>query len=698
MKRAVWPAVFFLGLVSLAKADVRLPNVLGDHMVLQRDDAVKLWGWSHGGEQVAITTSWDDHTYNAVATNGGRWEQTISTPAAGGPYSITFAAANTITLRDILIGEVWVCSGQSNMEWSVEDGIDNGEEALAGATQSQIRFFEILRATSNYPQDNCPGEWEVCSPKSFADFSAVAYYFGRHLTEELDGVPIGLIQSAWGGTAAEVWTPAPVIEENEAFQNWQVLGDFAWWPREPSVCYNAMIYPITNYKVAGAIWYQGESNTVNSHIYRDLFPAMIQGWRDAWETPLPFYFVQIAPYDYGRPFEGALLREAQMQALATPLTGMAVINDIGDYYDIHPRNKVDVGKRLANLALNRQYGKAREDNGPLYQGHSVAGNEMQITFTHAEGMSPSVGLSDFTIAGEDRIFFPGDATVKDNQVVVTSEFVPNPIAVRFGFANLTNPNLVNGAGLPASSFRSDDWPILIKPVNITLQYSPASLAYEVKMQAGADVQEIKYTTNGDHPGLFGLTYVRPFFLENDCKIRAIAITDQGPSDFLSEKEVAFNKATFREITYEQQNYSNPFSGGGAQALVDGRSGSLRQNDGVWQGFKNANMSVVIDLGQREEISSIYLQALRNQDDLIFLPNRVAFSISNDGEKYTEVFRKPGFHADDNEVTIEKYAFSLRRERKTRYIKITAECIGKAPSWHDRSGQDAWMMIDEIVVE
>ncbi|MBX2814455.1 MAG: discoidin domain-containing protein [Saprospiraceae bacterium] len=679
-------------------AAVRLPAVIGDHMVLQRNDSAPIWGWSNANEEIVIHTSWDGESYTLRADRNGKWIQPLATPGAGGPYEITIEASNSLVLKDIMIGEVWICSGQSNMAWSADAGIDQAEEAVAQALESQLRFFQVARTTADYPQDDCPGTWAVCSPATMRSFSAVAYFFGRHLSNELEGVPIGLIQSAWGGTAAEVWTPEEVIAANPAFENWEVLNENPHWPRRPAKCWNGMIYPLINFKIAGAIWYQGESNVVNNQVYKTLFPAMIKSWREAWETPFPFYFVQSAPFRYGRPYGGALLREAQLEALKLPRTGMVTVSDIGNFYDIHPRNKLDVGIRLANLALNRTYGKQRLDSGPLYDRHEIEGNEVRIYFKHAEGLASSGGaLTGFQVAAEDRIFFDADAVLDGESVVVTSEFVPNPAAVRFAFKNLMDPNLVNGAGLPTSTFRTDDWPILVQQVGIKLQYETVSKAYQVSMNAGEGVSKIRYTINGDHPGLFGLDYRGPFFLEKDCTIRAIAMTDEGPSDLVSEKNVRLTKATFRDVNYAPQNFSNQYTGGGAQALVDGEIGSENHADGRWQGFHNTDLEVVIDFGERIPISSVVLHALKNQDALIFLPKKVAFAVSNDGERYIEVYRKPMFHSQDSSTGIEEFKLQLRRERKSRYLKVTAENVGLVPAWHARKGVKAWMMLDEIEV-
>ncbi len=699
-RKSVSIIAFLICCVLSVDAAVRLPSVLSDHMVLQRNSTVRLWGWSDASEQIEITPSWDNHTYDARADRNARWEILIPTPEAGGPHTIEIKASNHITLRDILIGEVWICSGQSNMEWSANHGFDDAEAEVSAANFSNIRLFQIPKTTAQYPQDDCHASWEVCSPATIQDFSAVGYFFGRHLNQALD-IPIGLIQAAWGGTAAEVWTPREVIQGNEVFAQWdEVLGKSDYWPREPGVIYNAMIHPVTNFKLAGAIWYQGESNTANPLVYRDLFPAMINSWRKAWEFPMPFYYVQIAPFRYGTPIQGALVREAQMMTMGkVPNTGMVVVTDIGDIYDIHPRNKKDVGIRLGDWALARTYGQRDiVCSGPIYKSHRSENGKIYVSFDYADdGLLQEGPLRGFLLAGDDHIFYPADAKIEGSEVVVSSDFVLDPVAVRMGFDNTTETNLFNQHRLPASSFRSDDWPILIMQVETHIEYKPEARAYLVTLTAEEDVEQIKYTTNGDPPGLVGLVYRKPFYIDKECAIKALAFSGDRASDAVTTKEVKMNLATYMPMELATR-YDNARSAGGDQALIDGLKGSANYNDGRWQGYLGKDMSITLDFGERIEISKISTQALENQGVRIFFPNKVTFEISNDGERFVEVYRKPLFHARDEEVEIYNYEFAFKNSRKTRYVRISAENMGTCPEWHEGSGERAWIFLDEIVVE
>ena len=338
MKRLFCSLAAWVLLAAPLAAAIRLPAVIGSHMVLQQRTNATLWGWAGAAETVTVSVSWSTNTWKATASNGGRWATEIQTPQAGGPHTIRIRGGNEIVLEDVLVGEVWVCSGQSNMEWSGDQGLRQSKEEAPRATNSLIRFFYIPKATSETPQDHLTARWVVCSPEEMTHFSAVGYFFGKRLNETL-GVPVGLINSNWGGTPAEVWTPRGIVEDDPDLRAAAVkIKPAPWWPHEPGLAFNAMIHPITPFRIAGVIWYQGESNVSTHGTYRKLFTRMIDGWRAAWKSELPFYFAQIAPYTYGDdPTRAAFLREAQTLAAAHPKTGMVVTSDLVDNVkDIHP--------------------------------------------------------------------------------------------------------------------------------------------------------------------------------------------------------------------------------------------------------------------------------------------------------------------------------------------------------------------------
>ena len=614
-------------------ATLRLARVFADHMVLQRDQPVRVWGWAEPGQRVSISIA--DFDVPALAGPNGRWETLLPPFEAGGPRTLTVEAGTTVTVRDILFGDVWLASGQSNMEWKLGSGVVNGEQEIARADHPQIRFFTVPNVVSPIPRSELEsGEWRICSPETAPEMSAVAYFFARHIHAE-KGVPIGIVDATWGGTPAEAWTSAEMnlslphyrdrmkeilesdrdwereFEENEArgAARWEQIEDlekatsygahrveyddgawttvqlpneapldhFVWlrrtvtlesarktgyrlrlgtfanvnavfvngtrvhhragtaqvrevqipdgvlktgdnliairalndWNNEtridppmdlrqeggaavvslegewrfsntveppmpeyvryshtPAFLYNGMIAPIEGYTLTGAIWYQGESNADEAYAYRTLFPAMIQDWRVRWrEGGWPFLFVQLANWRERKPrptaSDWAELREAQLMTLALPATGMAVTIDIGEADDIHPRNKQDVGTRLALAARRLAYGEDLVYSGPIYRSMEVRGGEVVLSFDHVGGGLASRDdgeLAGFAVAGEDRQFAWAEARIEGDEVVVRSDLVPAPVAVRYGWADNPDCNLVNREGLPASPFRTDTWP------------------------------------------------------------------------------------------------------------------------------------------------------------------------------------------------------------------------------------------------
>ncbi|MEO8414982.1 MAG: sialate O-acetylesterase [Ginsengibacter sp.] len=447
---------------SNAKADVRLPAIIGSHMVLLQNSEVKIWGWCGPGEKIKITTGWDTATYNTTGSSGAKWDLTIKTPTAGGPYTLTINGNNTIVLEDILIGEVWVCSGQSNMEMNYNWGIKEYTADAVSAMNSSIRFFHIPNLTADFPQDDTKGNWVVCNPDDMKQFSLAGYFFGDKLQRILS-VPVGLIEASWGGTPAEVWTPKDSVENNPVLKSAaDSLKPARGWPVNAAATFNAMIHPIINFPVSGVIWYQGESNVGTASTYHELFTTMIQSWRQAWHKDFPFYYVQIAPFaGYGKNISGSLLQEAQTQTLSLNNTGMVIIHDlVSDVNNIHPRDKKDVGFRLADLALSETYDKKNFIyKYPSFESMVIEKGKIRIEFKNVEKglMSKGDTIKDFYIAGADKIFMPATAKITGNAVMVWNNNVKNPVAVRFGFTNDAMPNLFSKDGMPVNIFRTDDW-------------------------------------------------------------------------------------------------------------------------------------------------------------------------------------------------------------------------------------------------
>ncbi|TLF44443.1 sialate O-acetylesterase [Maribacter aurantiacus] len=451
--------LFFVCCVSIAKAEITLPSIFSSNMVLQRESTVDLFGWAHPGEEFTITTGWDSKVRSIKTPIKGKWRISVETPGAGGPYEIAFkGASNEILLDNILIGEVWLCSGQSNMEWSANSGLDNKEEAISSSDKPTIRLFTVEKRTADHPQDNLAGTWQVCSPETMPEFSAVAYFFAERLQEEMD-VPIGLIDSSWGASCAEVWTPEEEFDKYPALQeSYGLIKPNPWVPIEKSILYNAMIAPLTNFKISGTLWYQGESNTANAESYENTFGTLIQSWRNKWGYEFPFYFVQIAPYKYGREYEGGIVRDQQRRTLSLPNTGMAMTSDICTVDDIHPRNKKDVGIRLANIALKQQYDVLDTTvYGPLFDKAEAIGDKVMVHFLHNEGLTvKGKDLEHFEVLSSDGTWYPAKAKIKNGIVTVQAKEAKEPKMVRYAYRSTDVPNLFNSVGLPASTFISEE--------------------------------------------------------------------------------------------------------------------------------------------------------------------------------------------------------------------------------------------------
>ncbi|GAB5472955.1 MAG: sialate O-acetylesterase [Maribacter sp.] len=459
MKNKIYLLLALCGfLTETVFATITVSTIFNDHMVLQRNDKVMIWGWGDLNEAVSITTSWNNRTYTTKVPLSTKWQVLIDTPDAGGPYTISIkGASNEIVLDDLLIGEVWLCSGQSNMEWSATNGIDDADAEIQAANHPDIRFFTVHKRTSESEQDHVYGKWEACTPEAMRTFSATAYFFARRLQAELK-VPIGLVDTAWGATSAEVWTPTSVFDANGYLEKQaEKLNENIWAPITPSILYNGMIHPIHHFKIAGALWYQGESNVANATSYQELFSSMITEWRQRWGYDFPFYYVQIAPFNYDTPENGAVVRDEQRRTLSLPNTGMVVVSDICTVDDIHPTNKQDVGLRLANLALKKNYGVFDGTvSGPLFKEFKISGQQVEVFFEHSEGLYASEKTLDhFELAGADDIFHPAKARIKNDKVLLSSKMVKSPKRIRYAWSNTALANLFNRSGLPASCFISD---------------------------------------------------------------------------------------------------------------------------------------------------------------------------------------------------------------------------------------------------
>lgn len=461
-----------------------LSGMFQDKMVFQQKSDAAIWGMATPLSVVTVSTTWDDRVSRATADANGKWQTTVRTPGAGGPFQVTVkSGVVSRQLKDVLVGEVWICSGQSNMQWKLRGfGVDHFKEDVQRATYPEIRFCDVPQVLALETQDQVKARWTTCSPQTALNFSAVGYFFGSKLHKELE-VPIGLISTNWGGSSAEAWVSPEVLQRDfpefdpQYKANEKIAAEIGTlFPRgtkppkglnqrNPSVLYHSMIRPLIPFSFRGVVWYQGESNVRNPQQYRTLFPAMIQDWRSGWnQGDFPFYFVQIAPFAYKQePVSAAFLREAQGFALTEPNTGMVVTMDVGNPTNIHPKQKKPVGERLAMLALKHDYGQSElVASGPTYAGLSIEGSAIRLRFNNVGGgliSRDGMPLTHFTIAGVDQRFISANAEIDGNAIVVSSQTVSQPTAVRFAWGSGDTPNLSNRDGLPASSFRTDDWPI-----------------------------------------------------------------------------------------------------------------------------------------------------------------------------------------------------------------------------------------------
>lgn len=452
--------IITLLLSNAAEAIIRLPPILSNNMVLQQNSQATLWGWADASERFIIISSWKEEVDTVVAENTGKWKAKIDTPTAGGPYTITIKGRrNTIVLENILIGEVWICSGQSNMEMSNNHQI---QDILPTSMNNNIRFFTVDKKASEYPQDYADGEWVTCDEETLKRFSAAGYFFGKKLHDELN-VPIGLIQSAWSGTPIELWEPESVIDSDPMMK--KAASEIiikSHRPHQPGYLYNAMIYPISNYTISGAIWYQGESNTPRAYAYEKMLTGMIGSWREAFQKDFPFYYVQLAPWTHETPYEGPLLMEAQTKALSYPNTGMVVITDlVDDVTNLHPKNKLDVGLRLATLALVETYNKEIPVyKSPILKNMSINKQKVNLYFDQAPNgfmVKNNEKPTEFFISGSDKNFLPADVKIEKDRIVVSHKNIKEPVAVRFSFSNTGMSNVFSKEGYPLTPFRTDNW-------------------------------------------------------------------------------------------------------------------------------------------------------------------------------------------------------------------------------------------------
>jgi sialate O-acetylesterase len=719
MNRTTLFALILLLPLAIA-AQVRLPSILSSGMVLQRDTVVNIWGRAAPGEAIEVAPSWLSGSIAATARSNGTWLISVPTGPAGGPHSILITGKNQITLTNILFGEVWVCSGQSNMEYTIR-GLGGWKQyrkektALKKNDFSAIRLCTIEQAPELLPSDSCSASWCEATPATVADFSATGFFFGWALYNRLN-IPIGLISSTIGGTPAEAWTARECFGSDP---------ELAWFLRSPngeswdcakvSRLYNGMIHPLMNYAIKGVIWYQGESNRHDADRYQKLFSTMIGCWRNGWNRGnFPFYFVQIAPFNYGETYgSAAYLREAQQQSLSVPNTGMVVTMDIGDNADIHPKNKQEVGQRLANLALANTYGQSGiRCSGPVFSQWKKEGSEVRVYFDNAADGLISKGdrIKSFTLAGSDGIFHEATARIDGSTVLLGNTFVNDPLMIRYAFTDTSTVNLFNRAGLPAAPFRTDTIPLLIRPVRLTTGKTPLSDGREFRLTCPDTICQIRYTLDGTDPVLSSTRYTGPVRIDTSATIRARVCNGTIISAKVFEFTYRSHRAIGKKITMdhppaEKYNATD-------DALVDGLRGSTVFQDGRWQGYEGTDFVGTINLGAPACVKKVTIGFLNDIKSWIFLPEYVKIFVSSDGISYREVGEIipaespeiPGPSTREYQWEIPKsdknnsMSASGTAEAQVRFIRIYAKNRGVCPRWHPGKGGKAWLFADEIMVE
>ncbi|MCX6281955.1 MAG: chitobiase/beta-hexosaminidase C-terminal domain-containing protein [Bacteroidetes bacterium] len=699
-------SLLFIMLMNSVLGEVRLPAVLSDHMVLQQFTQINLWGWADPGESITVYTSWNGKSYSLRADKEGRWNIRLFSGGPGGPYTIRFSGNNMLEINDVMVGEVWVCSGQSNMEFTFQNlggwkYFPDLKKRIDTSRLNKIRLCTIGKQALKQPSDSCLARWLPADSSSILNFSATAFCFGLEINKKFN-VPVGLIVSSWGGTPAEAWTPDEYLRYIPGLSFYlNHPNNPSWEASAPSGLFNGMIYPLRHYTIKGVIWYQGESNRYDPDLYGSLFKSMILSWRRYWEKlDLPFYFVQIAPFNYGDYDEASgYLREAQEKALEMENTGMAVTLDIGNLNDIHPKNKQEVGYRLSLLAFAQAYNQAslRSSTSPELRFSRIEEDKIQVYLKNTDFLyGRGDKLSGFRIAGDDGIFKPADALIAGSSVIVSSKEVPSPKYVRYAFRNTDTASVFDKWGLPASSFRTDSFPVNYREVRISGKINPVNKNLKVGLYCPDRSAVIRYTNDGSTPEMTSAVYHDSLILDTSCRLSAKAFINEIPSQATDSIRFTVHEALGCKVVLK--NKPSGSYRGNDFTLTDGILGNIGSQGRDWLGFQGDDFEATVDLGVKKHIDQVKINFLVNTASWIFPPVLASIYFSSDGINFEKADEfKPEFPGPSSLKSKPRIvSISTKKLRPlTRYIKIIAKNQGLTPPWHYAPGQKCWLFVDEV---
>jgi sialate O-acetylesterase len=695
---------FILFPLSLA-GEIRLPSILSDNMVLQQNTKVKIWGWADPQEKISVSASWLTNEVSTLAGKDGTWCLSLQTIQAGGPYTLVISGKNKITLKNILLGEVWLCSGQSNMEMALKwfGGWKNNPadlKDLYNNDYSKVRLCDISNNISDKPLDDCRANWTLADSGSINNFSATAWFFGRELSKALK-VPVALITSDWSGTPAEAWTAGQAFLKEDRLLYYTDQETKKEYPEHHnSALFNAMIHPLTNFAIKGAIWYQGESNIYDAGLYDVLFPAMVSSWRDAWKIgDFPFYYVQIAPFNYKSGCHAsAFLREAQTLSLdKIPNSGMIVTSDIGDKKDIHPINKQEVGRRLSLLALKRTYHRddVVEYLVPVFRNFTIEKNSIRISFANCESglFAKNNSPSGFEISAADMKFVPATAIIFGKEIVVSSPLVTKPVAARYAFTDTSIAVLFNKEGFPANCFRTDKEALFYGKTKMKIETDTLTNEVFAILSGNDKKTQIRYTTDGSVPIYSSALYKDKIPLKTSLVLRTRIFEDKKPSAYIGAYSYHKHKGSREKLQYitrpEEKYMGNDYT------LCDGIHGSTDFRDGGWQGFLGNDVMVQYNLPSVQSIHQVKVSFLQDMNSWIFAPLYVEVYIADDkGNLIPAGIRNSDTNPHENDAFVKEFTFDLGNI-STAKIRIIAKNIGLCPDWHKGAKEKAWLFIDEF---